>query len=155
MASVGPYSPLLFASVLIEGERLARALLDTESFFSMLSAELCSRLVCRPAIQQFEGAIPDVIAIDGVRVAVSGYAVVPLVIGGVEVVHPLLVIRDLPYSLLIGTDILRPHAASVSVVCGDAVLLGARECDVCRECRLVLECDVSATATRDRFVRVS
>ena len=79
------------------------------------------------------------IAIDGASVAVSGYAVVPLVIGGVEVVHPLLFVRELPCPLLLGTDILRQHEASVSVLCGDSIRFGAREGDVCRECRSVLE----------------
>ena len=78
--------------------------------------------------------MPSVVAIDGASVPVNGYVVVPLEVAGTEIAHPLLVVRNLSCPLRIGTDILRPHEASVSVMCGDSDCLGVRVCDVCREC---------------------
>ena len=56
----------------------------------------------------------------------------------VEVAHPLLVVTDLSFPILVGTDILRAHSATMSL--GDVVpfRLNARVCDVCLEQRTEL-----------------
>ena len=81
----------------------------------MLGAELCSRFVCRPAICYFKSSAPDIVGIVVSSAKVSNYVVVPLEFADTEIVHPILV-TDLPYSLIIDTDILRPHGVSVIVM---------------------------------------
>ena len=61
---------LMFANVEIGRKRFASAFLDSGSSYKMVSAELCSRLVYRPAICRFEGLPPDLFAIDGASVPV-------------------------------------------------------------------------------------
>ena len=65
----------------------------------------------------------------------------PLQLDGVEVAHPLLVVTDLSFAILVGTDILRAHSATMYL--GDAVplRLNARVCDVCLEQRTELSRD--------------
>ena len=59
----------------------------------------------------------------------------PLQIAGIEVAHPLLVVTNLSFPLLIGMDVLQPHAANVSLGSAAPLKLSARVCDVCLEQR--------------------
>ena len=56
-------------------------------------------------------------------------------IAGVEIAHPLLVVTDLSSPLLIGMDVLQPHAAKMSLGHAAALELSVRLCDVCLEKR--------------------
>ena len=60
---------------------------------------------------------------------------VPLLIAGFEVAHPLLVVSELPFAMLIGMDVLRPHAASFSVCESTSLQLRNSVCPVCLERR--------------------
>ena len=66
----------------------------------------------------------------------KGYVDVPLRIADIEVAHPLLVVDNLSFSLLIGMDILDPHAANISLGGAREVQFEARVCDVCLEPRV-------------------
>ena len=61
----------------------------------------------------------------------------PLLFAGFEVAHPLLVGSELPVAMLIGMDVLRPHAASFSVCDSTSLQFLNRECAVCLEHRVV------------------
>ena len=54
----------------------------------------------------------------------------PLCLAGAKVAHPLLVVANLLFPLLIGTDILRPYAATLSLGDASPPHLNARVCDV-------------------------
>lgn len=79
----------------------------------------------------------------------------PLIITGVEVACFLLVVTDLSFPIIVGTNILQANSATMSL--GDAVMLrlNAGVCDVCREqlTELSLEfwCTPSAVCTTDFF----
>ena len=80
----------------------------------MMSASLYAQLPSKPRVYSFENAAPDIVGVGGASAAVKGYIDVPLRIADVEVAHPLLVVENLSFSLLIGMDILDPHAANIS-----------------------------------------
>ena len=100
---------------MIDGVLIRDALADTNTAFSMVSSVLHDRLPSRPPINSFKNSAPDIVGVGGASVEVRGYIDVPLKIAGIEVAHPLLVVSKLPFAMLIGMDVLRPHAASFSV----------------------------------------
>ena len=102
----------------------------------MMSAALYEQLPSKPRIYSFENAAPDIVGVGGASAAVKGYIDVPLRIADIEVAHPLLVVDNLSFSLLIGMDILDPHAANISLGGTREVQLEARVCDVCLEPRI-------------------
>ena len=140
VASAGVGAPQLFASAEIDGVRIEDALIDTGSAFSMMSSEMYSRLALRPPIHPFEECAPDIIGVGGASAAVRGYVDIPLRLAGIEVAHPLLVVENLSFALLIGTDILRPHAANLSLAGASSLQLRARVCEICLEQRTEPKC---------------
>ena len=52
-------------------------------------------------------------------------------IAGVEVRHPLIVVDELAYPILIGMDVLRPHEAITMTGASDVVRLQLDSCPVC------------------------
>ena len=56
-----------------------------------------------------------------------------LQLAGVKVAHPLLVVTNLSFPILVGTDILRAHSATMSFGNAVPLRLNARVCDVCLE----------------------
>ena len=104
-----------FSDAVIDGVLIRDALVDTGAAYLMVSSALYDRLPTRLAINSFENFAPDIVKVGGASAEVKGYVVVPLLIAGFEVAHPLLVVSELPFAMLIGMDVLRPHAASFSV----------------------------------------
>ena len=111
VASAGKGAAQVVTVAVIGGVRIADALVDTGSAFSMLSSAMYSRLPSAPAIQPFSGAAPDVIGVGGASSEIRGYVDALVELAGTAVYHPLLVVEGLAFPLLIGTDILRPHGA--------------------------------------------
>ena len=120
---------------MIGGVRIANALVDTGSAFSMLSTAMYSRLPSAPVIQPFSGAAPDVIGVGGATAEKRGYADAPVELAGTAVYHTLLVVEGLTFSLLISTDILWPHGAMLTLDESAPLRQRTRVCDVCREQR--------------------
>ena len=101
----------------------------------MVSSSLYPLLVSRPPIQSFEKSAPDIVKVGGSRAEYSGFIDVPLNIAGVEVAHPLLVVWYLPFPILIRTDILRRHDATVLLGDECPLQLHTRVCEICLENR--------------------
>ena len=78
---------------MIGGVRLADALIDTGSAFSMLSSAIYSRLPNAPAIQPFMRAARDVVCVRGANAEIRGYVDAPVELDGTAVHHPLLVVK--------------------------------------------------------------
>ena len=85
----------------------------------------------RPSINSFKNSAPDIVGVGGASIDVRGYIDVPLQIAGIEVAHPLLVVSNHSFSLLIDMDVLQPHAAKMSLGSSAPLELSARVCDVC------------------------
>ena len=115
VASAGKGAAQVFASAAIAGVRIADALIDTGSAFSMLSSALYARLRDAPAIQTFTRAAPDVIGVEGASAEIRGNVDAPIEIAGVTVQHLLLVVEGLTFPILIDTDILRAHRAVLTL----------------------------------------
>ena len=109
--------------------------MDTGSAFSMLSSSLYDRLPDRPPVQSLRNSAPNIVGVGGASAEVKGYINVPLQIAGIKVAHPLLVVANNSFPILIGTDILRPHAASMSLGESMPFCLNTRVCDNCLERR--------------------
>ena len=79
---------------------------------------------------------PNIVGVGGSSARVLGYVDVAVVISDVEVRHPLIVVDELAYPLLIGTDVVRPHRAIFKLSAPDVVRLKLDRCSVCIEERL-------------------
>ena len=115
MSSAGTGEPQLFSEAVIDGVLIRDALVDTGSAFSMVSSSLHDRLPSCPSINSFKNSAPDIVGVGGASADVRGYIDVPLQIVGIKVTHPLLVVTNLSFPLLIGMNVLQPHAAKVSL----------------------------------------
>lgn len=91
------------------------ALMNTGSAFSMLSSALYDRIFSRPAIQQSKNSAMDIVNVGGASYDVKKYVDISLLIVGVEIVHPLLVVSELSFLIIIGIDIMQLHAATLSI----------------------------------------
>ena len=92
-------------------------------------------LPSRPAINSFEIFAPDIVGVGCASTEVKGYVVLPLLIAGFELAHPLLVVSELSFAILIGMDVLRTHASSFSMCDSMSLKLCNSECPVCFERR--------------------
>ena len=135
VASAGRGTAQIFTVAVIGGVRIADALVDTGSAFSMLSTAMDSRIPNAPVIQPFTGSAPDIIGVGGATAEIRGYVDAPIEIDGTAVRHPLLVVEGLAFPLLLGTDILRPHDAMLTLDESAPLRLRTRVCDICREQR--------------------
>ena len=105
----------MFATAVVGSVRIADALIDIGSAFSMLSNAMYSRLPNPPAVQPFMHAAPDVVGVGGASAEIRGYVDPPVELAGTTVHHPLLVVEGLAFPLLNGTDVLRPHGALLTL----------------------------------------
>ena len=103
----------------------------------MVSSALYNRLPSRAAINSFKNSAPDIVGFGGASAEVRGYIDVPVQITEIEVTHTLLIVTDSPFALLIGMDILRPHAASLSVCHSTSLQFCNRVCAIWLERRVV------------------
>ena len=101
----------------------------------MVSAATYDRLERKPPIQPFVGSAPDIIGVGRARPEVKGYVDVPLRLSDVDVVYLLLIVSNLAFPLLVGTDILRPHAATLSIEKNSTIRFKYSSCEVCTEKR--------------------
>ena len=97
----------------------------------MLSSVLYEQFPSRPTINRFSSSAPDIVGVGGASAEVRGYVDVPLQIAEVEIAHPLLVVTDLSFPLLIGMDLLQPHSAKMSLGHAAPLELSVRVCDMC------------------------
>ena len=133
VSSAGTRVSQLFSDAVINGVLICDALLDTGSAYSMVSFALYDRLPTCPAINTLENSALDIVGVGGASAEVIGFVEVPLLIAGFEVVDPMLVVSELPFAMLIGMDVLRPHAASFSVCYSTSLQLCNSVCPVCLE----------------------
>ena len=136
----------LVAEAVINGLRVADALVDTGSALSMLSAAMYARLPDAPAIQPFSRAAFEVVGVKGASAEIRGYVDVPVKVAGVAVRHPLLVVENLAFPLIIGTDILRAHRAVLTLDESAPVRLRVRVCAVCCEQHTASPAEPSSSA---------
>ena len=115
VASAGNGAPQVLVNAVLNSTIIHGVLIDSGSAFSMVSAATYDRLERKPSIQPFVDLTPDIICVGGARPEVNRYVDVPLRLADVDVVHPLLVVSNLAFPLLVGTDILRPYAATLSI----------------------------------------
>ena len=83
--------------------------------------------------QPFTRAAPDVVGVGGARAEIRGYVETPVKVAGVTVHHPLLVVKGLAFSFLIGTDILCAHGSVLTLDVTTPVRLQSRQCSICRK----------------------
>ena len=102
----------------------------------MMSSELYGRLPSHPNVLAFDETAPDVVGIGGASAAVKGYIDVPFRIASTNVTHPLLVIENLSYPLIVGIEILRPHVARYGIAEPPELRFDVRVCNVCLEDRV-------------------
>ena len=115
--------------------RIADALVDTGSAFSMLSTAMYGRIPDAPAIQPFTGSALDIIGVGSATAEICRYVDAPIKIDDTAVRHPLLVVEGLAFPLLLGTDILRPRGAMLTLDESVPLRLRTRVCGICREQR--------------------
>ena len=89
----------------------------------------------RAGLQLFDKPPPDIVGVGGGRATVRGFLDVPLEIAGVVLHHPLIVVKDLAFPLLVGINILRAHAGTVRIGVPDSLKLKVKHCEVCLEHR--------------------
>ena len=135
VASAGKGATQVFTDAVIDGVHIVDALVDSGSALSMLSTAMYGRLPSTPAIQHFTRSAPDVIGVGRASAEIREYVDVPVLLDGIAVRHPLLVVEGLAFSLLIGTDIIKPH--DVMLLPNKPIPLRLRTpvCDVCQEQR--------------------
>ena len=119
----------------IGGVRIADALVNTGSAFSMLSTAKYGRIQNARPIQPFTGSAPDIIGVGGATAEIRGYVDAPIEIDNPAVRHPLLVVEGLVFPLLLGTDILRPYGAMLTLDVSAPLRLRTCVCDICSEQR--------------------
>ena len=135
VASTGRGAAQVFTVAVIGGVRIADAFVDTGSAFSMVSTAMYGRFPNAPVIQPFTSSAPDIIGVGGATTKIRGYVDAPIEIDGTAVRHPLLVVEGLAFPLLLGTDILRPHGAMLTLEESAPLRLRTRVCDFYREQR--------------------
>ena len=147
VASAGNGAAQVFATEVVGGVRIADALIDTGSAFSMLSHAMYSRLPNLLAVQPFMRAASDVVGVGGASAEIRGYVDAPVELAGTTVHHPLLVVEGLAFPLFIGTDVLRPHGALLTLDESVPLRLRVPVCDICREQRTDLPADPLTSPT--------
>ena len=111
---------------MIDKVLIREALVDTGSGFSMVNSALYDLLPSRTAINSFKISASDIVGVGGTNAEVRGYIDVSMQIAGIELAHPLLVVTNLSFSILIGMDVLQPHAAKMSLNSAAPLELNAR-----------------------------
>ena len=132
----GRDAPQVLAAVKLNGVQIESALIDSGFSFSLIASSTLSALLERPSVEQFMHRPSNIVGVGGSSSRVLGYVVILVVISDVEVRHPLIVVNELAYPLLIGTDVHRPHRANFELGNPDVVQLKLDRCRVCVEERL-------------------
>ena len=145
VTSAGKGAPQLFTDAILDGVTIQRALIDTGSTFSMIPESTLRKHPGPPKVQLFSSPPPEIVGVGGSACRVRGYIDVPLGLAGVEVAHPLVVVDELPFPLLVGMDVLRPHAAALSLEEPMLFRLQTRYCDTCLEPRFTSTSTYSAS----------
>ena len=136
-----PCRPLLLArhsllsKAVIDRVLIRDALVDIGSAFPMVSSAIHDRLPSCFSINLFMNSARDIVTVGNASAEVKGCIDVPLQFAGIEVAHPLLVVSNLLFLLLIGINVLQPHAAKMLLESAAPLELSARVCDVCLEQR--------------------
>ena len=86
-----------------------------------------------PPIETFISSPPRIVGVGGASVTVRGYIDAPLLIARTQVRHPVIVVKDLSFSLLLEMDILGPHDAKLGVGASSTIRLDVKQCRVCDE----------------------
>lgn len=123
----------MLAAVKLNGALVKGYLIDSGSLFSMVTSATLSSLLERPSVKQFVLRPPNIIDVGRSSVRVLCYVDAIVIISGVEVRHPLIVVEELAYPLLIGIDVLRPHCAIFELGTLYVVRLKLDRCLVCVE----------------------
>ena len=120
----------LLEKAIIDGVQVCDVLVETDFLFSMLSAALYEVLLSRPPIRKFDYSAPNIIAVGGTIANIRGFIDVPAQIAGAEVSHPLLLVTDLPFSLLIKINVLRLNVAKLAFEGVSPLQFGVRVCSI-------------------------
>ena len=134
--SAGRDAPQVIAAVKLNGVLIEGALVDSGSSFSLIASSTLSALLERPSVEQFMHRPPNIVGVGNSSAKVLGYVDVTVVVSDIVVRHPLIVVDELAYPLLIGTNVLRPHRAIFELGAPDVVRLKLDRCSVCVEERL-------------------
>ena len=86
-----------------------------------------------PLIENFITSPPRIVGVGGANATVRRYIDAPLIIARTQVRHPVIVVKDLSFHLLIGMDILGPHDAQLGVGASRSIRLDVERCRVCDE----------------------
>ena len=121
---------------MIDSVHVRETLVDTKSAFSMLSIYLCKKHLSQPPVLLLGNFSPDIVGVGGASSEIKGYIDVPLQLAGEEVAHLLLLVSNVPYLILVCTDILQSHQATVSFGAGCSPQLRANFCSVCLKSRV-------------------
>ena len=135
VSSAGNGAPQLFCDCLLDGRPISRALFDTGATYSMMPVSTYQVLRRETPLERFSSSSPEIVGVGGARVFPKGYADVLLTVGRISVRHPIIVVDELPFPLIVGMDVLRPHKARLFVDELDSVCLTAETCVVCLERR--------------------
>lgn len=81
----------------------------------MLNTLLYSKYLSKLLIQPVKNIEPDIVDVNPSNTEIKGYIDVRLQLAAVKIAHPLLVVTDLSFPILLGTDILPAHLATMSL----------------------------------------
>ena len=84
-------------------------------------------------IENFITSPPKIVGVGGASATVRGYIDAPLIIARMQVRHPVIVVEDLSFPLLLEMDILGPHDAQLGVGAFSSIRLDVERCRVCDE----------------------
>ena len=99
----------------------------------MLSTALYAKLSSKPPIQPFKKPSTDIVDVGGASAKIKKYVDVLLQLAGVNMAHPLLVVTNISFPLLISTDIMQAHPATMFFWKSSFASIKARVCDMCLE----------------------
>ena len=134
--SAGRDAPQVLAVVKLNGVQIDGALIDSGSSFSLIASLTLAALPKRLSVEKFMHKPPTIVGVSCSFARQLGYVDVLVVISDVKVRHPLIMVDNLEYPLLIGTDVLRPYRADFELGAPDVVQLKLDQCPVCVEIRL-------------------
>ena len=133
VSSAGRGASQLFSDVQLCGSVVKSALIDTGATLSMIPMRTISSLPNPPTVENFQSIPPSIVGVGGASATVRGYIDAPLVIAGAHIQHPIIVVEELAFPLLIGMDILGPHDAQLGVGASKSFRLDIERCRVCDE----------------------
>ena len=131
--SAGRGALQLFADVVLSDSVIKTALIDTGATFSMISMQTLYSMNNPPPIENFIMSPPRIVGVYGASATVRGYIDDPLIIARTQVRHPVIVVEDLWFPLLVGMDIFGPHDAQLGVGASCSIRLDVERCKVCDE----------------------